>query len=85
MQHSIGKYDYIILNAAAYSHTSVAIHDAILATKAKVLEVHLTDTSSRESYRQIDLIEEVSIKCFKGKGFDSYIEAIEYINKNATI
>lgn len=85
IQQSVGKYDYIILNAAAYSHTSVAIHDAIKATNAKVIEVHMTDTSERETYRQVDLVEEVSIITFKGKGFDSYIEALDYISKNSTL
>lgn len=82
IQQSIGKYEYIILNAGGYTHTSVAIHDAIKASNIKVIEVHLTDPDAREPYRQVNLIKDVAITTIKGKGFNSYIEALEFISKS---
>lgn len=67
-----GKYDGIVLNAGAYTHTSVAIRDAICAVKAKVVEVHMTNIHAREEFRHTSLIAPVCIGQISGFGADSY-------------
>lgn len=81
IQESRGVFDAIVLNAAAYTHTSVAILDAIKAVKARVIEVHLTEPKNREDFRRISYVGMVAEKTFSGKGFNSYSEAIEYLVK----
>lgn len=76
------KYDAIIFNAGGYTHTSVAIRDAIASVKTKVIEVHLTNILHRELFRRRDLIKKVCIKRIMGKGINSYIEAINYAINN---
>lgn len=78
-------FDGILINPAAYTHTSIAIADAIKATSIPTVEVHLSDVSKREEYRQISYVSEVAAKTIMGKGFDGYIEGIEYLlNKKGT-
>lgn len=81
IQESRGVFDAIVLNAAAYTHTSVAILDAIKAVKARVIEVHLTEPKNREDFRRVSYVGMVAEKTFSGKGFNSYSEAIEYLVK----
>lgn len=81
IQDSRGKFDAIVLNAAAYTHTSVAILDAIKAVKARVIEVHLTEPKAREDFRKVSYVGMVAEKTFSGKGFHSYSEAMEYLVK----
>lgn len=76
------QVDGIILNAAAYTHTSIAIRDAIAAVETPVIEVHISDLSKREDFRQISYIREVCIKCFMGHGLASYTMAINYFMEN---
>ena len=78
IQESRGRYDGIVLNAAAYTHTSVAILDAIKAVKASVAEVHLTEPKNREEFRRTSYVGMAAEKTFSGRGFDSYLDAIEY-------
>lgn len=78
------KFDFVILNAGGYTHTSVALADAIKSINTPVIEVHLSDVDHREDYRKINFIREACIASFYGKGFKSYQEAIEYtIRKGA--
>lgn len=79
IQQSRGEFDAIVLNAAAYTHTSVAILDAIKAVDAKVAEVHLTEPKEREPFRRVSYVGMVAEKTFSGRGFDSYGDAIEYL------
>lgn len=79
IQESRGKFDAIVLNAAAYTHTSVAILDAIKAVKARVMEVHLTDPATREDFRHVSYVGMVAEKTFAGLGFGSYSAALEYL------
>ena len=67
----------IIINAAGYTHTSVALHDALKAVKVPIIEVHLSDPKARESFRHHSYIEAVARKSIVGKGAQGYIEAIE--------
>lgn len=71
--------DGIVLNAAAYTHTSVAIRDAVLAITTPVVEVHLTDISHREKFRQFSFLTDVCKKTIIGKGLQGYAEAIDYL------
>ena len=67
----------IIINAGGYTHTSVALHDALKAVKVPVIEVHLSDPKAREVFRHYSYIEAVAKKSIVGKGAQGYIEAIE--------
>ncbi len=72
IQKSRNDYDGIVLNAGAYTHTSVAIRDAINAVNAKVVEIHMTNIHAREEFRHISLIAPVCIGQICGFGIDSY-------------
>ncbi len=76
IQKARGKYDGIIINAGAYTHTSIAIADALAAVKIPTVEVHLTDINAREDYRKISFISPQAEKVIVGKGFSGYAEAI---------
>lgn len=76
------KIDGIVINPAAYTHTSIAILDALKAVNIKAIEVHLSDINSRESFRKKSLISKACEKTIIGKGFDGYKEAILHITEN---
>ncbi len=73
------QIDGIVINPAAYTHTSVAILDALKAVQIPAVEVHLSDISSREDFRQISYAGMACEKTIVGKGFDGYIEALKYL------
>lgn len=85
IQKARGVFDAIVLNAAAYTHTSVAILDAIKAVKARVVEVHLTEPKTREDFRHVSYVGMAAEKTFAGLGFGSYSAALEYLTKNCEI
>ena len=72
-------FDALVINAAAYTHTSVAIHDAIKAVQVRTVEVHLSDPKSRDDFRKVSFIESVAEKTYSGRGFESYADALRYI------
>ncbi|MDG2448250.1 MAG: 3-dehydroquinate dehydratase [Saprospiraceae bacterium] len=77
--HEVGfDYDGIILNAGGYTHTSIAIADAIKGIETIVVEVHISNIYEREKYRHHSFIKEVSVKSIIGKGLAGYDEAIEH-------
>ena len=76
IQDAIGKYDGIVINPAAYTHTSIAIADAIAAVDIPTAEVHLSDVDNREDFRRISFVTPVCVIRVTGLGFDSYSEAI---------
>ena len=78
IQKAYGKYDGIIINAGAYTHTSIAIADALKAVSLPVVEVHLSDINSREEFREKSFISPLAEKVIVGKGFAGYAEAIKY-------
>ena len=82
IQAAYGKFDGIVINPAAYTHTSVAILDALKAVRIPTVEVHISDVDSRESFRQISYAGLACIKTIKGKGLNGYKEAIEYLVEN---
>lgn len=79
IQQAYGVFDGIVFNPAAYTHTSVAIHDALLAVSVPTVEVHLTDTNEREAYRKVNFITPCCVATFQGHGFDSYRMAIDFL------
>lgn len=79
IQAAYGVYDGIVINPAAYTHTSVAILDALKAVALPAVEVHLSDVSTREPFRQISYAGMACIKTFMGLGFDGYREAIFFL------
>ena len=84
IQKAYDKYDGIVINAGAYTHTSVAILDALKAIGIPTVEVHLTDIYTREEFRHKSYISLYAEKVIAGKGFDGYKEALKYfIDKGA--
>jgi len=78
--HNVGFiFDGIILNAGAYTHTSVAIHDAIAAIKTPVIEVHISNVYAREEFRHKSLITSKCIGLITGFGMDGYAMAIQHL------
>ncbi|HPF88681.1 MAG TPA: type II 3-dehydroquinate dehydratase [Candidatus Limiplasma sp.] len=76
IQKAAKKYDGIVINPAAYTHTSVAIYDALKAVGLPTVEVHLSDIESREAFRRHSYISPACIQTIAGKGFDGYRDAI---------
>lgn len=82
IQAAYGKFDGIVINPAAYTHTSIAILDALKAVGIPAAEVHISDIAKREAFRQISYAGMACEVHFIGMGFDGYIEAIKYfVNK----
>ena len=79
IQKAYNKYDGIVINPGAYTHTSVAILDALKSVNIPTVEVHITDVDNREDFRQISFVKQFSFLTITGKGFDGYIEAIDAI------
>jgi len=79
IQQAYGKIDGIIINPAAYTHTSIAIPDALKAVGIPAIEVHLSDISKREDYRKHSFTSEACKQTIMGKGFEGYKEAIGYL------
>ena len=87
IQQAYGVFDGIVINPAAYTHTSVAILDALKAVALPAVEVHLSDVTKREDFRQISYARLACVKTYMGLGFEGYRQAIlflkEYLNKNS--
>ena len=78
IQSAYGVFDGIVINPAAYTHTSVAILDALKSVAIPTVEVHLSDITQREAFRQFSYVSLVAKKTICGKGFNGYREAMEY-------
>ena len=81
IQWAYGKVDGIVINPAAYTHTSVAILDALKSVGIPAVEVHISDVDARESFRQISYAGLACCKTIKGHGLDGYREAIVYLDQ----
>ena len=81
IQAAYKKYDGIVINPAAYTHTSVAILDALKAVGIPAVEVHISDVDSREAFRQISYAGMYCEKTIKGQGIDGYRQAITYLKE----
>lgn len=84
IQSSYGVFDGIVINPAAYTHTSVAILDALKAVNLPTVEVHLSDISSRGDFRKQSFISLAAEKVIYGKGFEGYKEALLYLKDKIT-
>lgn len=82
IQQAYEKFDGIVINPAAYTHTSVAILDALKAVGIRTCEVHISDVNEREPFRHLSYVSYYAEKSFIGLGFDGYIEAIKYLANN---
>lgn len=74
------KVDGIVINPGAYTHTSVALLDALKAVQIPAVEVHISKVDEREAFRQISYVSYYCSKTITGKGFDGYLEAIDYLD-----
>ena len=81
IQQSLGVYDGIVINPAAYTHTSVAILDALKAVGIPAVEVHISDVDSREEFRKFSYTALYCEKTIKGQGLDGYRQAIIYLKE----
>ena len=79
IQAAYGAFDGIIINPAAYTHTSVAILDALKAVSIPTVEVHLSDINSREEFRKHSYVSMVAIKTVFGLGFEGYAQAVKFL------
>ena len=79
IQEAYSKFDGIVINPAAYTHTSVALLDALKAVGIPTVEVHISDVSKREDFRQISYIREACLATISGHGTDGYLEAIDLL------
>ena len=79
IQSALGAFDGVVINPAAYTHTSIAILDALKAVSVPAVEVHLSDVSKREAFRQISYAGMACIKTYMGLGFEGYRQAILYL------
>ena len=81
IQQAYGNFDGIIINPAAYTHTSIAIPDAIKAVGLPTVEVHISDPDIREDFRKISYVRPVCKATVKGKGFAGYTEALRILKE----
>ena len=81
IQSALGKFDGLIINPAAYTHTSVAILDALKAVNIPSVEVHISDPDEREDFRKISYVRYYCEKTISGKGFDGYVQAVVYLSE----
>ena len=81
IQSAYGKYDGMIINPAAYTHTSIALLDALTAVGLPAVEVHITDPDSREDFRRRSFIRHACAATVKGKGIDGYVDALRILHE----
>ena len=79
IQESYGKVDGIVINPAAYTHTSVAILDALKSVGIPAVEVHISKVSEREAFRQVSFVSYYATRTIQGMGFEGYGEAIRWL------
>lgn len=79
IQNARGVFDGIVFNPAAYTHTSVAILDAVLSAQVPTVEVHISDPMKREKFRHVSFVREACLKTICGHGFLGYLEAIDFL------
>ena len=82
IQQAYGAFDGIVINPAAYTHTSIAILDALKAVAIPAVEVHISDVKNREAFRQISYAGMACVKTIMGRGIDGYREAIVYLKEH---
>ncbi|MCQ2414262.1 MAG: type II 3-dehydroquinate dehydratase [Clostridia bacterium] len=85
IQNAYRKYDGIVINPGAYTHTSIALLDAVKAVGIPTVEVHISDPDTREEFRKISYIRLACVATVKGKGIGGYLEAIDILTKKETL
>ena len=83
IQAAYGVFDGIVINPAAYTHTSVALLDAVKSVQIPTVEVHISDPDTRDDFRKISYIRLACVKTIKGHGFDGYLKAIDFLSEGA--
>lgn len=81
IQQSYGNVDGIVINPGAYTHTSVALLDAVKSVDIPTVEVHISDPDTREEFRKISYIRLACVKTIKGLGFKGYLDAVDFLVK----
>lgn len=81
IQAARGIFDGLILNPAAYTHTSIALLDALLAVRLPAVEVHISQVDEREPFRRVSYIRQACIATISGHGFSGYLEAMDLLTK----
>ena len=79
IQEAYGNFDGIVINPAAYTHTSVAIADALSAVKIPTVEVHISNVMEREAFRHHSFVAPIAKKTYMGLGFEGYRRAVRYL------
>ena len=82
IQEAWGKFDGIVINPAAYTHTSIAILDALKAVGIPAVEIHISDVSQREDFRQVSYAGKACIKTIMGQGLDGYRQAMVFLKEH---
>ena len=81
IQQAKGVYDAIVINPAAYTHTSIALLDALEAVELPAVEIHISDVSKREDFRQVSYVRQACVKTIMGHGINGYTEALTWLNE----
>ena len=81
IQQALDGYDGIVINPGAYTHTSIALLDAVRAVGVPTVEVHISDTDAREDFRRISYIRAACVHTVKGRGVQGYVEAVQYLEE----
>ncbi len=84
IQAAYGKYDGIVINPAAYTHTSVALLDAVKAVSIPTVEVHISDVDARDEFRRISYIRAACVAVISGRGIQGYLDAIDLLAARAS-
>ena len=82
IQEAMGNFDGIVINPGAYTHTSIALLDAVKAVGIPTVEVHISKVEEREAFRQVSYIRAACIATITGKGFDGYLEGIDLLTEH---
>ena len=80
IQEAFGKSDAIVINPAAYTHTSVALLDALKAVGIPYVEVHISDVTKREDFRQVSFVRQAALKTIMGQGIEGYRQAMLFLH-----
>ena len=81
IHEAMGSFDGIVINPGAYTHTSIALLDAVKAVRVPTVEVHISDVDSREEFRRISYIGMACVHTIKGHGLPGYVEGIQYLEQ----
>lgn len=81
IQEAYGRFDGIVINPGAYTHTSIALLDALKAVDVPAVEVHISDVSRREEFRQISYVRLACVKTIMGLGFEGYRQALRFLKE----